>query len=100
MSQFADGGVFASKPYAASGAYINRMSNYCSDCAYHVRQKTESDACPFNALYWDFLARNRVKLGSNNRLSQVYATWDRLAEVKRQEYRGRAAALLERTAEL
>ena len=100
MSQFADGGVFASKPYAASGAYINRLSNYCSDCAYNVRQKTESDACPFNALYWDFLARNRDKLGANNRLSQVYANWDRLGENKQQAYRARATRLLERIEEL
>ncbi len=53
MSQFADGGALASKPYAASGAYINRMSNYCSGCAYSVKKRTEPDACPFNSLYWD-----------------------------------------------
>ncbi|GIR54628.1 MAG: hypothetical protein CM15mP62_20990 [Rhodospirillaceae bacterium] len=52
---FADGGVFATKPYAASGAYINRMSNYCKTCHYKVAEKTGSDACPFNYLYWHFI---------------------------------------------
>ena len=55
MSQFADGGLLASKPYAASGAYIDRMSDYCEGCAYEVKQRTGPRACPFNALYWDFI---------------------------------------------
>ena len=59
MSQFADGGLLASKPYAASGAYINRMSDYCGGCRYDVKQRTGPNACPFNALYWDFIARHR-----------------------------------------
>ncbi|MEM7614457.1 MAG: cryptochrome/photolyase family protein, partial [Pseudomonadota bacterium] len=59
MSQFADGGLLGSKPYAASGAYINRMSDYCGGCAYKVSQKRGEGACPFNPLYWDFLDRNR-----------------------------------------
>jgi deoxyribodipyrimidine photolyase-related protein len=63
MSQFADGGLLASKPYAASGAYINRMSDYCKNCAYSVREKVGTRACPFNYLYWDFVARNRRTLG-------------------------------------
>jgi (6-4)DNA photolyase len=67
MSQFADGGLLASKPYAASGAYINRMSNYCGSCLYDVKQRTGSKACPFNALYWDFIARHRKKIGRESR---------------------------------
>jgi deoxyribodipyrimidine photolyase-related protein len=78
MSQFADGGLLASKPYAASGNYINRMSDYCSGCRYKVRQKTGPDACPFNYLYWGFLDRHRGKLAANPRLAPVYRTWDRM----------------------
>jgi deoxyribodipyrimidine photolyase-related protein len=71
MSQFADGGLLASKPYAASGAYINRMSNYCAGCRFDVKQRTGSWACPFNALYWDFIARNRDKIAGNPRMAQM-----------------------------
>jgi len=78
MSQFADGGLLASKPYAASGAYINKMSNYCGSCRYDVKQKNGPDACPFNALYWDFLDRNRDVLGKNPRLGLAYRNWDRM----------------------
>ena len=77
MSQFGDGGLLASKPYAASGAYINRMSDYCKSCAYDVKQRTGEKACPFNALYWDFLARNRKKLGDNRRMGPIYRTYDK-----------------------
>ena len=86
MSQFADGGLLGSKPYAASGNYINRMSDYCSGCRYDVKQKTGEGACPFNPLYWDFLARNEDKLRRNPRLAQIYRTWDRMSENKRAEY--------------
>src|ERR1700712_2639250 len=55
LALFADGGVIGSKPYAASGAYINRMSDYCGGCAYDVRESVGETACPFNALYWDFI---------------------------------------------
>ena len=72
MAIFADGGVMASKPYAASGAYINRMSNYCGGCAYDVKAKAGETACPFNILYWDFLLRNEDKLGRNHRLGMPY----------------------------
>ena len=72
MSQFADGGVLGSKPYAASGNYIKKMSNYCKSCKYDVKKKAGKDACPFNYLYWDFLARNKEKLKNNRRLSMVY----------------------------
>ncbi|AUQ72009.1 hypothetical protein PhaeoP72_03310 [Phaeobacter inhibens] len=86
MSQFADGGLLGSKPYAASGNYINKMSNYCRNCAYDVKQKTGPKACPFNPLYWDFLIRNREKLSKNPRLMQPYRTWDRMSADKQQEY--------------
>jgi deoxyribodipyrimidine photolyase-related protein len=79
MSQFADGGLLASKPYAASGAYINRMSNYCGTCRYDVKKRTGPDACPFNALYWNFIARNRELIKGNPRMAQMVRTWDRFA---------------------
>lgn len=96
MSQFADGGALGSKPYAASGAYINRMSDYCKNCAYKVSKKTEEDACPFNALYWDFLIRNREKLDGNARLSRVYQNWERMETSRKQAYRARARGILAR----
>ena len=83
MSQFADGGLLASKPYVASGAYINRMSNHCKTCAYKVKQPFGANACPFNALYWHFLVRHRGELAKNPRLTQVYATWNRMSEGRR-----------------
>ncbi|WP_166838975.1 cryptochrome/photolyase family protein [Rheinheimera pleomorphica] len=80
MALFADGGVLASKPYAASGAYINRMSNYCQHCAYQVKKTTEADACPFNALYWHFLQRNQTLLAQNPRLALAYANWHKRSD--------------------
>ncbi|MEM8687874.1 MAG: cryptochrome/photolyase family protein [Pseudomonadota bacterium] len=94
MSQFADGGLLASKPYAAGGNYMNKMSDYCRSCRYDVKQRTGPDACPFNALYWDFLARNRERLKTNPRLGPVYRTWDRMDETKRRETRASAASFL------
>ena len=78
MVLFADGGYLASKPYAAGGAYINRMSNYCRECHYKVSQKNGVAACPFNYLYWDFLIRNRAKLQDNARLGMMYRSLDRM----------------------
>lgn len=85
MILFADGGYLASKPYAASGTYINKMSNYCANCKYSVNQKNGEKACPFNYLYWDFLARNREKLKSNHRIGMMYKTYDRMSEKKKNE---------------
>ncbi len=83
MSQFADGGVVASKPYVSSGAYINKMSDYCKGCSYSVSAKTGDKACPFNLLYWDFLIRNRDRFQKNPRMAQMYRTWDRMDETRR-----------------
>ncbi|MCS6780559.1 MAG: cryptochrome/photolyase family protein [Geminicoccaceae bacterium] len=79
MALHADGGLMASKPYAASGAYIDRMSDFCGRCRYDVRAKNGRDACPFNYLFWDFLIRNRDRLARNPRMGQMYRTLDRLA---------------------
>jgi deoxyribodipyrimidine photolyase-related protein len=96
MSQFGDGGIMASKPYAASGAYIDRMSDYCRGCAYDVRAKTGPKACPMNALYWDFMDRNRDKLENNPRIGMAYRTWDKMAEDQRRALKATAAAHLAR----
>ncbi|WP_353229260.1 cryptochrome/photolyase family protein [Novosphingobium sp.] len=94
MALHADGGRLASKPYAASGAYINRMSDYCGSCHYAVKQKTGPQACPFNALYWHFLDRNAAKLARNPRMAQMYATWNRMGEDKRADTIASAEAFL------
>ena len=78
MSQFADNGLVASKPYAASGNYINKMSDYCKECHYNVKEKTTEDSCPFNSLYWDFMVRNQKRFEKNPRIGMVYRTWDKL----------------------
>jgi len=80
MALFADGGLLASKPYAASGAYINRMSDFCATCKYNVKVREGSDACPFNYLYWDFMLRNEDLLRTNPRLAFPYKTLDRFTE--------------------
>ncbi|OYU51246.1 MAG: cryptochrome/photolyase family protein [Alphaproteobacteria bacterium PA1] len=85
MALYADGGIMASKPYAASGAYINKMSDYCARCAYAPAVKAGPQACPFNPLYWDFIGRNEDKLGSNPRMGPVYATWRKMGTVRREE---------------
>lgn len=83
MILFADGGYLASKPYAAGGSYINKMSNYCKSCHYKVSKKNGPDACPFNYLYWGFLDRNREKLAGNHRIGMMYKTLDRMGEEKK-----------------
>ncbi len=84
MVLFADGGHLASKPYAAGGNYINKMSDYCKNCRFKVSKKNGPDACPFNYLYWDFLVRNRDKLQSNHRIGMMYKTYDRMGDDKKQ----------------
>ena len=79
MVMFADGGLLASKPYAASGKYIQRMGDHCRNCRYKVDQRTGSEACPFNALYWDFLMRNEKRLSGNPRMTMMYRNVERLA---------------------
>jgi deoxyribodipyrimidine photolyase-related protein len=84
MILYADDGYLASKPYAASGSYINTMSNYCKNCKYDVKEKLNSSACPFNYLYWYFLARNREKLSNNHRMSFMYKTYDKMSDEKKE----------------
>ena len=77
MALYADGGVLGTKPYAASANYIHRMSDYCRHCAYTHTKRTGKNACPFNALYWDFLARNEKRLAANPRMNLAYRNLDK-----------------------
>ncbi|MGA0038622.1 MAG: cryptochrome/photolyase family protein [Pirellulales bacterium] len=90
MSQYADGGVMASKPYCASGAYINRMSNACRQCRYKPQQAAGPDACPFTTLYWDFLARHQKLLNGNPRMTMQLKNVDRKAPSELREIRRQA----------
>ncbi len=94
MALFADGGIVGSKPYAASGAYINRMSDYCRGCAYQVTQATGPDACPFNYLYWDFIARHADRFASNVRMAMPLRTLERMSAEKMAAIRASAASFL------
>ena len=96
MILYADGGVLASKPYAASGAYINRMSNYCKSCHYKVSSKNGEDACPFNYLYWDFLIRNENKLRNNPRMGLIYRNLDKMKSEKFESIRSDSNTFLKR----
>ena len=95
LSQYADGGLTGSKPYASSGRYLDRMSDYCRGCRYDVSARTGPDACPFNALYWDFLDRHGDKLRDNPRMTGPYRNWDRVAPAERSAIRATAAAHLD-----
>jgi deoxyribodipyrimidine photolyase-related protein len=88
MSQFGDGGIMGSKPYAASGKYIQRMSNYCSDCRYDPGEKAGENACPFTTLYWDFLIRHRRKLSKNPRMRLQLRNLERIDGSERGSERG------------
>ena len=95
MAVFADGGKMASKPYASSGAYINRMSDFCKGCAYDVKKKTGSRACPFNYLYWAFLIRNQAQLDKNPRMAMSYRTLAKWSSEKKACYINEAGNFLE-----
>ncbi len=93
MSQRADGGLIATKPYVSSGAYINRMGDYCKGCAYDVLRKLGERACPFNALYWDFFARHAAAFGRNARLGMVYRQLQKMRGPQLDEIREHAQGL-------
>lgn len=85
MAMHADGGVVGTKPYAASGKYIQRMSNYCKGCRYSVKARTGEDACPFNSFYWDFLLRNEDEFRKNSRMSLILKHIDKMPSEERVE---------------
>ena len=93
MSQFADGGKLATKPYVSSAAYIDRMSDYCSGCHYDKKHKVGERACPYNARYWDFFARNEGTLGNNFRLGMVYRQLQKMQGPQLDALREHAASL-------
>ncbi|MET0291145.1 MAG: cryptochrome/photolyase family protein [Steroidobacteraceae bacterium] len=100
MSQRADDGLIATKPYVSSAAYINRMSDYCRGCSYDFKLKTGDRACPFNSMYWDFFARHERALGGNRRLSMVYRQLDKLRGPQLEALRAQAQANRARLDEL
>ncbi len=93
MSQFADGGLMATKPYAAGGNYIDKMSDYCGSCVYDRRRRTGDDACPFTTLYWDFIARHAERFERNPRMARQVSAGRRLDDLD--AVRSRAVEVLE-----
>ncbi|MEQ1698839.1 MAG: cryptochrome/photolyase family protein [Ilumatobacteraceae bacterium] len=93
MALYADGGAMSTKPYAAGGAYINKMSDYCKGCRYDRAKRTGPDACPYTTLYWDFLARHSQRLARNPRVVQQVRAAERLSDLA--EVRVRAREVLE-----
>jgi deoxyribodipyrimidine photolyase-related protein len=93
MSQYADGGLLASKPYAATGKYLARMGNYCEGCRYRPERAYGTDACPFTTLYWDFLARHRQRFARHPRLALQVRNLDRLSDSERAAIAARADEL-------
>lgn len=100
MSQFADGGMLATKPYVSAAAYIDKMSDYCKGCHYDKKQRTGDSACPYNALYWDFFARNEGKLSSNPRIGMVYPQLRKMDKDTLQALRDRATDIRARLDDL
>ncbi len=95
MSQFADGGIVATKPYVSSANYINKMSNYCGNCHYSHTKKTGSDACPFNALYWNFLEAKKEHFKDNHRMNMMMSLLNKMDNEKLVELQERAAIIIE-----
>jgi deoxyribodipyrimidine photolyase-related protein len=96
MALHVDGGIVGSKPYAASGAYINRMGDYCGTCHYDVTDGVGDRGCPFNALYWDFIARHADRFAENPRMAMPVRSWRKMAPARGAALRARAARLLKR----
>lgn len=100
MSQYADGGLIASKPYAGSASYMDKMSHYCSGCKYDKKIRHGANACPFNSLYWDFIARNEWALKDNQRMAMIYGNWNRFSSEEKTAIRNQAQTYLNTINEL
>jgi deoxyribodipyrimidine photolyase-related protein len=96
MSTFADGGVLASKPYVSGGAYIHKMSDYCSHCRYDIKQKTGPNACPFNYLYWNFVDQQRETFSASGRVNFMVRSFDKKTEQEKSEIRESAGSFIEK----
>ncbi|WP_332395665.1 cryptochrome/photolyase family protein [Vibrio metschnikovii] len=83
MALFADGGIVGTKPYAASGSYINKMSDYCKTCFYDNKARSGKASCPFNSLYWRFMHQQRDRLAVNPRIGMLYRSWDNMTDQQR-----------------
>ncbi|AOE49917.1 cryptochrome/photolyase family protein [Kangiella sediminilitoris] len=94
MSQFADGGIIATKPYAASANYVHKMSDYCSNCYYSQKEKTSPKACPLNSLYWRFLERNKETFRDNQRMGMIYNVWNKKSDDEKEAILNKAAGVL------
>jgi deoxyribodipyrimidine photolyase-related protein len=95
MSQYADGGIIATKPYVSSGSYINKMSNYCSGCTYNVKEKLTDNACPFNSLYWHFLDEKKEYFGTNNRMAMMMSLLKKMKPNELAATKEKAISLIE-----
>lgn len=93
MALYADGGTLSTKPYIASGNYIHKMSDYCESCVYKVKNQLEEDACPFNALYWNFIDRHEKRLAGNHRMSFMLKQWAKREDDQKDAIRSKAASL-------
>jgi deoxyribodipyrimidine photolyase-related protein len=94
MSQFADGGKIATKPYVSSGSYVHKMGNYCDSCHYNKKEKTTKDACPFNSLYWNFLDDKKEELSGNFRMGMMYSLLRKIPADKLFEIKAKAAHII------
>jgi deoxyribodipyrimidine photolyase-related protein len=95
MSQYADGGIIATKPYVSSGSYINKMSNYCSKCHYNVKEKFTENACPFNSLYWNFLDEKRDYFKTNNRMAMMMNLLNKMPPEELFKIKSKAQSIIE-----
>jgi deoxyribodipyrimidine photolyase-related protein len=94
MSQWADGGLLATKPYVSSAAYLQRMGDHCKGCRYDPKARTSDQACPFNALYWIFFDQHRSHFQTNPRLGMVYQQLKRMPDKTLEELKARSAQVL------
>ena len=95
MSQWADGGIVATKPYVSSGSYIHKMSNYCEGCHYDRNKRIGEDACPFNSLYWNFLEDKKEYFRKNNRMAMMLRLLDKIPALEKEEIKNRALSIIQ-----